>query len=109
MHTGVFVSHQPCTHYGTQIPAAHKVGFRLDAGALTASDMEALFKPVPFGEERISIFTQAMDPDVLPVWNLFRNVDEDKQNQTLQVHFCLLASLLVVGRYRMRVKLYLIS
>ena len=51
---------------------------------MNASDMEALFQPVPFGEARPSPFAKAMSPDVLPIWDLFRNIDEDKQNRTLQ-------------------------
>lgn len=55
-------------------------------GLMTASDMEALFKPVPFGDTgHRSALTQAAAPDLLPVWDLFRSVDEDKQNVTIQV------------------------
>ena len=64
---------------------AHPTIVCSETGALTVSDMEALFKPVPFGESRISPLTQATAPDVLPIWDLFRNIDEDKQNRTLQV------------------------
>ena len=53
---------------------------------MNASDMEALFKPVPFGDTgHRSAITQAAAPAMVPVWDLFRNIDEDKQNVTLQV------------------------
>ena len=56
------------------------------AGALTVADMEALFKPVPFGhtghETPLAQLTQSNN---LPVWDLFRNIDEERQNNTLQV------------------------
>lgn len=52
---------------------------------MTASDMEALFSPVPFGVARPSAFAQITQSDAAPVWDLFRNVDEDKQNTALRV------------------------
>jgi hypothetical protein len=53
------------------------------APTLTASDMESLFKPVPFGENQVSVFTLAADPAVAPLWDLFRSVDADKQDRVL--------------------------
>ena len=39
------------------------------AGAMTAADMEALFKPPPFGQERsISPLTEVMDAENMPLW-----------------------------------------
>lgn len=53
------------------------------APTLTANDMESLFKPVPFGENQVSVFTMVGDPTVAPLWDLFRNVDADKQDRVL--------------------------
>ena len=54
------------------------------APALTAKDMESLFKPAPFGETGyISAFTLAADPEYAPLWELFRSVDADKQDRVL--------------------------
>ena len=79
----------PCTSFsGSCISPsyiAHPTVVCSDTGALTVADMEALFKPVPFGESHVSPLMQATAPDVLPIWDLFRNIDEDKQNRTLQV------------------------
>ena len=55
---------------------------------MTLADMEAQFKPVPFGDTGYeSPITQATAPDISPIWDLFRNISEDKQTKTLQVHF----------------------
>ena len=65
---------------------AHDDGMPIPAGALTVADMEALFKPVPFGSTGYeSPLSQVTIPSSLPVWDLFRNVDEERQNNTLQV------------------------
>ena len=58
----------------------------LSAGALTVADMEALFKPVPFGHTgHQTPLAQLTELNGLPVWDLFRNIDEEKQTNTLQV------------------------
>jgi hypothetical protein len=51
--------------------------------ALTAKDMESLFKPAPFGEERVSTFSLAAAPEVAPLWDLFRTIDSDRQGRVL--------------------------
>ena len=62
----------------------------LFSGAMTAADMEALFKPVPFGATgHESPLSKVTIPSDFPVWDLFRNIDEERQNATLQVQ-CLL-------------------
>lgn len=53
---------------------------------MTAADMEALFQPIPFGETGYeSPLTQVTAPDISPIWDLFRNINEDRQARTLQV------------------------
>ncbi|KAK9811489.1 hypothetical protein WJX72_004757 [[Myrmecia] bisecta] len=54
------------------------------AGALTAPDMEALFKPVPFGETHTTPLTEAAAPENQAIWDLFRNIDMDRQQKVLQ-------------------------
>lgn len=55
------------------------------AGTLTARDMEALFKPVPFGETgHVSLFTKATSAEYIQVWDLFRSVDMDKETRVLK-------------------------
>ena len=55
-------------------------------GAMTAADMESLFQPVPFGDTGYeSPLTQVTAPDISPIWDLFRNINEEKQNKTLEV------------------------
>lgn len=55
------------------------------APALTAKDIESLFKPVPFGETgRVSVFTLATAPEVVPLWDLFRSIDADKEARVLR-------------------------
>lgn len=64
---------------------------------MTAADMEALFKPVPFGSTgHESPLSQVTIPSDFPVWDLFRNIDEDRQNSTLQVILCPLSMLAVM-------------
>lgn len=55
------------------------------AGTLTAADMSSLFKPVPFGEARPSLWEQAAAPEHAVLWDLFRSLDMDKQGRVLQV------------------------
>lgn len=56
------------------------------AGHVTAGDMEAQFKPIPFGEEPpASVFTQAMSGSHAATWEGFRNIDMDKEARVLQV------------------------
>ncbi len=48
--------------------------------------MEALFKPVPFGDTgHVSLFTQATSPEFVQVWELFRSVNMDKESRVLEV------------------------
>ncbi|PSC69651.1 R3H domain-containing 4 isoform X2 [Micractinium conductrix] len=54
------------------------------AGTLTASDMASLFKPVPFGEARPSLWEQAAAPEHAVLWDLFRSLEMDKQSRVLQ-------------------------
>lgn len=57
------------------------------AGPLTARDMESLFKPAPFGESNHSTpLQQILEPENATIWDLFRNIDFDKQNRLLKVH-----------------------
>lgn len=42
------------------------------AGALTASEMASLFKPVPFGEQRVTLWERAAQPEHAVLWDLFR-------------------------------------
>ena len=54
------------------------------APALTAKDMESLFKPAPFGDTgHVSAFTLAAAPEHAALWDLFRSVDADKQARVL--------------------------
>ena len=56
------------------------------AGPLTARDMESLFKPAPFGESNHTTpLQQALEPENATIWDLFRNIDFDKQNRLLKV------------------------
>lgn len=56
------------------------------SGVMTASDMEALFKPAPFGDTGYeSPLSRITEHNNLPIWDLFRNIDEDRQNNTLHV------------------------
>lgn len=55
------------------------------AGSMTATSMEMLFKPPPFGEPGP---TRTFDPanlDTILVWDLFRNIDCEKQSRVLEV------------------------
>jgi hypothetical protein len=47
--------------------------------------MEALFQPVPFGEERVSTLEKISGPEHAPVWDMFRSIDPDKQAKVLLV------------------------
>lgn len=42
------------------------------AGALTASEMASLFKPVPFGEQRVTLWERAAQPEHAVLWDMFR-------------------------------------
>lgn len=54
---------------------------------------EALFKPVPFGETgHASIFSRAVAPEHVQLWDLFRSVDMDKESRVLQVRRAYAAS-----------------
>ena len=56
------------------------------AGPLTAREMEGLFKPAPFGESNYTTpLQEVLQPDNATIWDLFRNIDFDKQNRLLQV------------------------
>lgn len=56
------------------------------AGPLTASDMEGLFKPAPFGESRrVSPLQEALQPENATILDMFRNIDFDKQSRFIQV------------------------
>ncbi|KAL4458348.1 hypothetical protein ABPG75_013213 [Micractinium tetrahymenae] len=54
------------------------------AGALTAADMASLFKPVPFGEQRASVWERAAQPEHAFLWDMFRSLEMDKQARVLQ-------------------------
>lgn len=57
------------------------------AGPMTANDMEAQFKPVPFGQDAPpSMFAEAMAPEHAALWDHFRNIDLDKEAKVLQVN-----------------------
>lgn len=57
------------------------------AGALTAPDMECLFQPPPFGgpipAARPTVLQAAALPENVPLWDLFRSIDMDKQQRVL--------------------------
>ena len=56
----------------------------------TAHDMEALFKPVPFGySDHVGPFEQIASPLYAALWDHFRSIDMDKECKVLQVrcHF----------------------
>jgi hypothetical protein len=57
------------------------------AGALTAPDMESLFQPPPFGgpvpAARPTVLQAAALPENLPLWDLFRSIDMEKQQRVL--------------------------
>lgn len=55
------------------------------AGALTAADMASLFKPVPFGQPRTSVWERAAQPEHAYLWDMFRSLEMDKQARVLQV------------------------
>ena len=56
------------------------------AGPLTASDMEGLFKPAPFGESNhVSPLQEVLQPENATLLDMFRNIDYDKQSRFLQV------------------------
>lgn len=57
------------------------------AGALTAPDMECLFQPPPFGgpipAARPTVLQAAALPQNVPLWDLFRSINMDKQQRVL--------------------------
>ena len=56
------------------------------AGPMTASEMEGLFKPVPFGDSsHISPLQEVLQPENASIWDMFRNIDYDKQTRFMQV------------------------
>ena len=56
------------------------------AGPLTASEMEGLFKPVPFGDSRrVSPLQEVLQPENAIILDMFRNIDYDKQTRFMQV------------------------
>ncbi|KAL3141302.1 hypothetical protein ABBQ32_004894 [Trebouxia sp. C0010 RCD-2024] len=55
------------------------------AGPMTASEMEGLFKPVPFGESsHISPLQEVLQPENASILDMFRNIDYDKQTRFMQ-------------------------
>ncbi|PNW88679.1 hypothetical protein CHLRE_01g040100v5 [Chlamydomonas reinhardtii] len=55
------------------------------AGPLSAADMEAQFKPAPFGNPAApSALSQAMAPANAALWENFRNIDPEKEARVLQ-------------------------
>ncbi|KXZ55196.1 hypothetical protein GPECTOR_3g340 [Gonium pectorale] len=54
------------------------------AGPLSAADMEAQFKPAPFGSAAPSALAQAMSPANAALWENFRNIDPEKEARVLQ-------------------------
>lgn len=58
------------------------------AGPLTASEMEGLFKPVPFGNSsHVSPLEEVLQPENASILDVFRNIDYDKQSRFIQVHY----------------------
>lgn len=56
------------------------------AGPLTAADMEAQFKPAPFGmTDHVSPLTQALRPEHAALWDNFRQIDPEREARVLQV------------------------
>ena len=56
------------------------------AGPLTASEMEGLFKPVPFGDtSHTSPLEEALQPKNATILDIFRNIDYGKQSRFIQV------------------------
>lgn len=54
------------------------------AGALTAADMASLFKPVPFGQPRTSVWERTAQPEHAYLWDMFHSLEMDKQARVLQ-------------------------
>lgn len=55
------------------------------AGPLTASEMEGLFKPVPFGDNsHTSPLQEILQPENATILDIFRNIDYDKQSRFIQ-------------------------
>lgn len=55
------------------------------AGPLSAADMEAQFKPAPFGfTDFVSPLTQAQRPEHAALWENFRNIDAERESRVLQ-------------------------
>lgn len=56
------------------------------AGALTARDMDALFKPVPFGETgHVTALSEAVTAENQELWDIFRSIKFDKQSRVIEV------------------------
>lgn len=56
------------------------------AGALTARDMDALFKPVPFGETgHVTALSEAVTAENQALWDIFRSINYDRQSRVLEV------------------------
>lgn len=56
------------------------------AGPMTASEMEGLFKPVPFGDSsHVSPLQEVLQPENASILDMFRNIDYDRQTRFLQV------------------------
>lgn len=56
------------------------------AGPMTASEMEGLFKPVPFGESsHVSPLQEVLQPENASILDMFRNIDYAKQTHFMQV------------------------
>jgi cyclopropane fatty-acyl-phospholipid synthase-like methyltransferase len=47
--------------------------------------MESLFKPVPFGEVRVSPMEEVLSAAYAQIWDLFRSIDMDKEQRVLEV------------------------
>ncbi|GIL91148.1 hypothetical protein Vretimale_9585 [Volvox reticuliferus] len=54
------------------------------AGPLSAADMEAQFKPAPFGVAVLSPLAQALAPANAALWENFRSIDPEKEARVLQ-------------------------
>lgn len=51
---------------------------------MDAQHMAGLFSPAPFGESRPSALQTAL-AETPQLWDMFRNIDMDKQSRVLQV------------------------
>lgn len=77
----------PLTHAGDkqlscrQAPAGHSIETSPDPAG-----MVELFQPAPFGySNHLTPLQQALLPENVGIWELFRNIDSDRQSRVLQV------------------------